>query len=188
MAIQLFDVVPSRNDGLVTLKIANPAVLNDWLGIGANIEKDVERLFSAFLLEVNRYLIRITPLDTGMLRGGWTAYLDSANADYQPELYDTSIAEKAPGRFYHLDPEDVAKGKTFSRFEQPNKLEFTLINEVPYGFYLEYGTSAIPARNFVTKTQYKAVTLFDQYLTFWFNGVAKDTKRNTELPNEKIIA
>ena len=39
----------------------------------------------------HRYLIRLTPLHTGKLRGGWTAFLDKYQIDYSKQLYDTSL-------------------------------------------------------------------------------------------------
>lgn len=155
----------------VTFQIDNPQVLNEWLGVGEQFKGELEKTFTGFVFEVHKYLIRITPIDTGELRGGWTSWLDRNQIDYSRQLFDTSIAEKAPGRDYHITPEGVEEGKQFSQFEAPNPLDITIINDVPYGIFLEMGTSRMAARNFVEQARFKAEFLFEETFNNWFRKI-----------------
>jgi len=62
--------------------------------MGDDFTAHFEKFFGDFIFEVHKYLIRVSPIDTGMLRGGWASWLDKNNIDYSRQLYDISIAEK----------------------------------------------------------------------------------------------
>lgn len=155
----------------VSLTIDNPELLQKWLTIGEDFTREMERTFKGFIFEIHKYLIRVTPIDTGELRGGWTSWLDANSVDYSRQVSDISIAEKAPGRNYHIDPGAVQAGKAFSRYEAPNPLDISIINSVPYGYFLETGTSAIPARNFVEITRFKAEMFHNIIFGNWIDKI-----------------
>ena len=158
---------PKGGEFQATIRIENPEVLRQWLAMGDDFTAHFEKFFGDFIFEVHKYLIRVSPIDTGMLRGGWASWLDKNNIDYSRQLYDTSIAEKAPGRDYHFDPAAVEEGKAYSTFEAPNPLDITILNTVPYGIFLEVGTSKIPARNFVELTRFKAESWAERLFHAW---------------------
>ncbi len=152
----------------ITVSVENPDVLESWENLDDDFQRELANTNLRLLLDVNKYLIRVTPLDTGELRGGWTAFLDANQEDYTRQIYDSSLAIKARGRVFHITPEGITKGKSFSTWELPTPLDFTLTNSVPYGFFLEHGTSKMQGRNFLAITRYKAELRFTQVYTQWF--------------------
>lgn len=181
---------PARPGGFfsVFIQVVKPEVLQEWLHLGEDFQAHFDRLFGDFIFEVHKYLIRITPIDTGQLRGGWTAWLDRHNVDYARQLWDISIAEKAPGRDYHFDPAAIEEGKGYSQFEAPSVRDITIINSVPYGIFLELGTSKLSARNFVELTRFKAEAHFGQVLVDWLRQIEAAGKVIEPKPVEEIIA
>lgn len=161
---------------VVNLKILNPEVLENFKELGTNFEKELEKTFKHLLFDTNKYLIRVTPIDTGELRGGWTSFLDAEQEDYTRQIFDTSLAIKARGRKFHITPEGIQKGKALSTWELPNPLTFTLINNVPHGFHLEHGTSKIRGRNFLALTRYKAEIRFTFIFNEWFREIERAGK------------
>ena len=157
----------------VRLAILNPEVLEKFETLGTDFKKELGETFKQLIFDTNKYLIRVTPIDTGELRGGWTAFLDSEQEDYTRQIFDTSLAIKARGRKYHITPQGIEKGKEFSTWELPNPLTFTLINSVPYGFFLEHGTSKIRGRNFLALTRYKAEARFTFIFEKWFRDISE---------------
>ena len=160
----------------VRLAILNKDTLEKFETLGTDFDKELEKTFKQLLFDTNKYLIRVTPIDTGELRGGWTSFLDAEQEDYTRQIFDTSLAIKARGREYHITPEGIEKGKAFSTWELPNPLTFTLINSVPYGFYLEHGTSKMRGRNFLALTRYKAEARFTFIFDKWFQDIARAGK------------
>ena len=159
-------------DGLrVTLELANPEIVEKIKTLGDTFEREAQKTFLGFIFEVHKYLIRVTPIDTGELRGGWTAFLDKNNVDYARQIYDISIADKAPGRDYHISEIGIQEGKGLSQFEAPNPFDITIINSVPYALYLEEGTSRMAGRNFVALTRYKAELLYQKVFDAWFRKI-----------------
>lgn len=161
---------------VLKIDIDDPQPIIDTLNLGEDFRVELEKIFQRLVFEVHKYLIRVTPIDTGQLRGGWTGYLDTFQQDYSRQIFDTSLAIKARGRDYHIDPAEIQKGKAQSKWNQPDPLTVTLMNEVPYGFYLEFGTSKLEARNFTSLAWYKGELLFTNILTKWFEDIAKEGK------------
>ncbi len=160
----------------VTVSIINPEILEQFEELGDKFEVELEKAFKALLIDTNKYLIRVTPVDTGELRGGWTAFLDSENEDYTRQIRDTSLAIKALGRTFNITSEGIAKGKKESTFQFPTPLNWTITNNVPHAALLEHGTSTMQGRNFVTLTRYKAELKFNTVFNLWFNEIAKQGK------------
>ena len=160
----------------ISVIIDNPELLQEALNADAEFKKGVEKTFLNTVFEIHKYLIRVTPIDTGQLRGGWTSFLDKFNEDYSQQLYDIALADKAPGREYHISPEGVQEGKGHSSFEFPAPLDVTLTNSVPYGIFLEEGTSRLAARNFVELAKYKGEFWFQKLMEDWFSQIANAGK------------
>jgi len=179
---------PKGGEFQATIRIENPEVLRQWLAMGDDFTAHFEKFFGDFIFEVHKYLIRVSPIDTGMLRGGWASWLDKNNIDYSRQLYDTSIAEKAPGRDYHFDPAAVEEGKAYSTFEAPNPLDITILNTVPYGIFLEVGTSKIPARNFVELTRFKAESWAERLFHAWAKKIYDAGEMVAPDTAEEIVA
>ena len=173
----------------ITLQLENPEILNKLAQMGDEIISRSEKVFNNFIFETHKYLIRITPIDTGELRGGWTAFLDRYGIDYSRQIFDTSIAIKAPGREYHIDPTGIEKGKTFSQSDAA-AFDNTITNNVPYGIFLDQGTSRIPAQNFVESAKYKAEFLFEKTYTDWFKKLEEqdDAEVVDPDPPEELIS
>ena len=161
-----------RNVFTVELEILNPEVLKKFDELGREFERELAKAFKELVFDVHKYLIRITPIDTGELRGGWTAFLDSQRISYSQQIFDTSVAIKARNRPYRPSAAAVQKGRANSRYEFPNPLNVTLINQVPHAFYLEHGTARIQGRNFTALARYKAELRFNSVLGEWFKQIA----------------
>ncbi len=157
----------------VDIQLQNLELLQQWQGYEDEFRRHFQTLFDGFIFETHKYLIRVTPIDTGQLRGGWTAWLDKHSVDYSRQLLDISIAEKAPGRDYHFSPAAIEEGKTYASFEAPHPLDVTIINTVPYGIFLEVGTSKLPARNFVELTRYKAESWMERLFQAWLQKISQ---------------
>lgn len=160
----------------VSVTIVNPEILDNFVELGEEFEAELENAFKELIIDTNKYLIRVTPVDTGELRGGWTAFLDSENEDYSRQIRDTSIAIKALGRKFNISPKGIAKGQAQSNFLFPTPLNWTIINNVEHGFLLEHGSSKIQGRNFVSLTRYKAELRFNTILLEWFEEIARTGK------------
>jgi hypothetical protein len=157
---------------LVRIEVANPDEVEKIIALGDRFEEAAKKVFGAVVFEAHKYLIRVTPIDTGELRGGWTSWLDKNQIDYSRQLYDLSLADKAPGRSYHIEESAIQQGKSESAFEAPSPFDITIINNTPHGFYLEEGTSAIPGRYFVELARYKTELVFEKIFTDWFYKIA----------------
>ena len=171
----------------ITASVVNPEAFAEFEKLGGDFIKELERTFKRFIFDVNKYLIRVTPIDTGELRGGWTAFLEAEQEDYTKQIFDTSLAIKARGRQFHISPVGVQKGKAFSTFEFPTPLDWTIINSVPYAFFLEFGTSKIAGRNFVSITRYKAEARFEEIFNKWFDDISDAGKVVPATPDTEEI-
>ena len=171
----------------IILEVENPKVFEEFEALGDNFRAELEKTFKLLVFDINKYLIRVTPIDTGELRGGWTAFLDAEQEDYTKQIFDTSLAIKARNRDFHIGPAGIAKGKQFSTYEFPSPLDFTIINAVPYGFYLEFGTSVMRGRNFVAITRYKGEVRFEAIFNKWFADIAREGRIVPATPDTEEI-
>jgi|GEM_PF-5264444 len=159
------DTKPAANSLRISIQLENPEIINELLRFGDKYAAKAEKTFASLVFEAHKYLIRVTPIDTSALRGGWTSWLDENRIDYSRQIFDISIAEKAPGRDYHIDPMATSAGAAYSKFEAPTPFDVTIINEVPYGEYVDDRTA------FVELAKYKAEFLFEQIFTSWFKKI-----------------
>jgi len=151
-----------------------------------------KKLYKDLVGACHKYLIRITPLHTGKLRGGWTAFLDKYQIDYSKHLYDTSLysswkkSNKTPEyREYATDSSKVNEGKAFSHLEDtlPNSTDVSIDNQVPYKDDMDFGTSKVPARHFTDQAQYKSEAWFEKYFSLW---LAKMEKAGAVVPPPSV--
>lgn len=139
-------------------------------------DKFYKQLYLDLVIEIHKYLIRLTPLHTGKLRGGWTAFLDKHQADYSKQIKDTSLYQIYKSlnitpeyRQYAFSPEAVEKGKSESHLEDklPVDTDVSIDNQVEYKDYLDYGTTKISPRHFTDLAKYKGELVFEIYFNRW---------------------
>jgi len=177
----------------VSLTIENPELIKQWFDMKDEFTKRAEAVFLRYVFQVHKYLIRLTPVDGGELRGGWTSILDKYSQSYDRQFFDTALydpwkaANKTPYfQEYHWDPSLIAKGKTESEF-QDNPFNVILINNVPHGEYLEFGTSLIQGRHFLELSRYKAELWFPVIFESWFKKISQEGKVvDLDTPDEEL--
>ena len=178
-----------------TIELENPERLQEWFRIKDDFRKEAKALYLQTVFQIHKYLIRVSPLDTGELRGGWTGILNKYNQDFSVVIQDSSLYDhwksqnkSQYGREYHFAMDQVIKGAQQSQFEE-SELDVTIINNVPYGEYLENGTSKIPARNTTELARYKGEYWFNERFNEWFEEIAKEEKITPakSQPNKELI-
>jgi hypothetical protein len=136
------------------------------------------QLFKSLVVEIHKYLIRITPMHTGKLRGGWTAFLDKYQINYTKQLLDTSLynifkrANVTPEyKQYQFNYGEVQKGKASSQLEDklPMDTDVSIENQVEYKDHLDFGTTRISARHFTEIARYKGELWFTEHFQKWIN-------------------
>jgi hypothetical protein len=190
MADTLFGVhVPSGSEQMAiksalrfSVSVDNPAKVKALEKSFAKFDEYYKKLYKDLVGVSHRYLIRITPLHTGKLRGGWTAFLDKYQIDYSKELYDTSLystwkkANKTEEyRNYAIDSSKVEEGKAFSHLDDamPGDTVVGIENMVPYKDDMDFGTSVVPGRHFTDIALYKAEHWFDKYFSQWLASMER---------------
>lgn len=171
------------NEFTVSVKIENEERLRELLSLEKDFSQNMNSLFYTFIFRIHRYLIQVTPLDTGELRGGWTSILNKYSKDYSAQIFDVTYTDDLKvqnktkeGKEYHFQGyTDVVKGSTQSTFEEL-PFDVTIINSVPHGEYMEHGTSKIQARNFTANAMYKGEQDFSRLCELWFGQMAEEEK------------
>ncbi|TDI97026.1 MAG: hypothetical protein E2O29_01970 [Deltaproteobacteria bacterium] len=152
------------------------------------IEKSIKRfskynleLYRNLVFEIHKYLIRVTPMDTGKLRGGWTAILDKYTIDYSRQIKDTSLydpfkkSNKTPyHKEYHFSASSVAEGKASSVAEDktPAVQEIAVDNQVPYKDAMDFGKGV----HFTTRARYAGELWFTKFYGEWLKKMEKEGK------------
>jgi len=164
------------------IQIVNPERLQEMLNIKEDFEAQAKALFLNTVFEIHKYLILISPLDTGELRGGWTGILKKYGQDFEKQIRDTSLYDiwksenKTPkSKEYHFSDDAVQQGINKSTIEDI-AFSIAVINNVEYGEYLESGTSKIPARNTTELARYKGEYWFNKQFNDWYEKIAKEGK------------
>jgi hypothetical protein len=164
------------------ISLENPERLEQWLKIKPDFEREAKALFLQTVFEIHKYLIRVSPMDTGELRGGWTGILNKYNQDYSVALMDTSLYDhwksqnkSQYGKEYHFTLDQVLKGAGQSQFED-SPLDITVINSVLQGDIMENGTSKIQGRHTTELARYKGEYWFNKNFNEWFEQIAKEEK------------
>lgn len=162
----LFQWLYGRRSSLefsLVIEIEDVKKWNHWIGLDEEFTKHYEKLFIDCVLQAHKYLIRITPFDTGRLRGGWTSYLDNKRKDYSAAFLDTSLIGHGGA---NQDTGAIQEGKTLSTFQE-KYLDVFLSNGVPYASYLETGTSKMAGRHFTSIAKFKAEYIFNSAIELW---------------------
>lgn len=134
-----------------------------WEHISPVFMENFKTVFRYAVFDANKYLIRITPLMTGRLRGGWTALLNKYNIDYSAAFMDVTLVE---GHNEPLSQEAILEGIALSSYIDTDFL-VTLVNGVEYGDYVETGTSKMEGRHFTLKAMYKSEFIMKRYIEEW---------------------
>lgn len=166
----------------LTVSVDNPKDVKKIEDSLKKFDEYYRKLYKDLVGVCHKYLIRVTPLHTGKLRGGWTAFLDKYQIDYSRQLFDTSLygAWKKSNkteeyRSYAPDSTKVAEGKAFSHLEDalPRITEVSIENQVEYKDAMDFGTAAVPGRHFTDIAVYKSELWFEKYFSMWLARMEK---------------
>jgi len=174
--------LPPGSEFTVHITLDNPEVWDEWLNCPGLFMKYWEDYFREIVFECHRYLIRVTPISTGRLRAGWTGILNKYNQDYQAEMMDTSLVEYV--RDYKPNLEAQVEGLSLSQYVDEAFIK-TLINNVPYGEYNEWGTSIIAGQFFTHKAMFKSEQIFKDAVENWYK-LLTETGRVVEPPPVEV--
>lgn len=153
----------------ISITFVDPKKWVSWGNAGTDFLDKYKILFKNCFFEVNKYLIRVTPIRTGRLRMGWTSLLNKYNIDYMAAFMDTSLLD-----FVRMqqDVRAQVEGGGMSSFIDDD-LTMALINNVPYGSDVEFGSSTMEGRYFVQRSLYKSEFIFKQNIDNWFKAIGK---------------
>ena len=187
MANKVINLLPSlaaqlRNKVFgIGVELVNPEEAQQLFDIERTFKEFHQQLFLNLVFEIHKYLIRVTPLHTGKLRGGWTGVLDKYQQDYSRQLQDHSLYDSfketnvtPEHKVYRFDSNAVEEGKSSSSVEDnlPNETDITIDNQVEYGFRLDDGTSKIHARRFTEVARYKGELWFEEHYKEWLEKIS----------------
>ena len=175
---------PGDHTFSITVTFVNPDQWNTWLNCNVLFLEYYTKLFRQCVYETHKYLIRVTPLQTGRLRAGWTGILNKYNIDYTAAFLDTSLLDHA---FIKYDQTAIAEGMTMSQF-QDAPFDVTLINSVPYAEFVEFGTSKQESQNFTNKARYKGEYIFKKAIDDWFRDMTNQAEIVEPQPVEEVVA
>lgn len=166
------------------ISLENPERLEQWLKIKPEFEKEAKALFLQTVFNIHKYLILISPLDTGELRGGWTGILNKYSQDYSAQIGDYTLYDhwkqqnkSVAGREYHFSLDQVLKGAGQSKFED-KVFDITVINEVVQANIMEneYGTGTTRGRHTTDLARFWGEDTFNRAFNKWFEQIAKEEK------------
>lgn len=161
----------------VTISIKEPKQWDMWANVSSIFMDNFKTLFKYAVFDANKYLIRLTPMQSGRLRAGWTALLNKYNIDYSAAFMDVTLVE---GHNEPLSQEAIMEGMALSSFVDTENL-VTLVNGVPYADYVETGTSRMEGQHFTLKAMYKAELILKRYTEEWF----KECSERSEIVSPK---
>ena len=168
----------------ITITFANPDEWSKWSEANALFTEYYKILFRQCVYEIHKYLIRVTPLQTGRLRAGWTGILNKYGIDYSAAFMDTALLDHA---FIKYDQTAIIEGMAMSDYLD-EELDVILINNVPYGEYVEFGTSRMEGQNFTNKARYKGEYVFKKNIKDWFKEITQKQDIVEPQPVEEVIA
>lgn len=177
------------------IQMLNPERYEEMINTNADFQREAKAEFLRTVFTIHKYLVRISPFDTGELRGGWAGLLKKYNQDFYVELLDSSLYDswkatnKTPeGREYHFSQDSVNTGISQSTVEELS-LDITVINNVPQADYMEFGTSKTQGRATTEIARYKGEFYFNQVFDIWFNEMSKAGKVVSPAPqnNKQLV-
>jgi len=154
----------------VEIRFGNPEAWEAAASMDKTFDAQYSKLFKDIVFECHRYLIRVTPMITGRLRGGWTSFLNKYNKDYSAAFIDVSLIDASR---VQTDASAVADGMSVSSYEE-TPLGVTVINKVHYGGFVEFGTSKMQGRNFTLRAMYKSELIFENAVNNWWSNADYD--------------
>lgn len=166
----------------LTVSVENPKKIKELEDSLKKFDEYYRKLYKDLVGACHKYLIRVTPIHSGKLRGGWTSYLDKYQIDYSKQLYDTSLYgswkksnKTEEYRSYKFDSTKVDEGKGFSRLEDglPRITEVSIENQVEYKDSMDFGTATVPGRHFTDIALYKSEHWFEKYFKQWLASMEK---------------
>jgi hypothetical protein len=149
----------------LTITINTPEKWDMWADVSSIFMENFKTLFRYAVFDSNKYLIRATPMQTGRLRGGWTALLNKYNIDYSAAFMDVTLVT---GHNEPLSQEAIREGMALSSYIDTDFM-VTLVNGVDYADYVESGTSKMEGQHFTARTLYKAELIMKNYIENWAN-------------------
>lgn len=148
----------------IDIKFSPPEAWNEWLKAGDLFTDYYKIMFKECVYQIHKYLIRVTPMQTGRLRGGWTGILNKYGIDYSAAMADTSLLDHFVDK---VDSIAIAEGMGLSNFIDED-LCVSIINNVFYGEHVEFGTSKMEGQAFTEKARYKGEYIFKKAMDDWF--------------------
>lgn len=161
----------NRNFRLI-ITIEDPKKWDMWENSKSIFTGYFKEVFKLAIYDVNKYLIRATPLRSGRLRGGWTSFLDKHSIDYSAAFMDTTLVE---GNNSVISQEAIREGKALSSFVETD-FSVSIANAVEYADYVETGTSKMEGRNFTLKSVYKAELIIKNYIEEWLKKCSEKSE------------
>lgn len=168
----------------ITITFVDPEKWNTWLNASTLFYEYYIDLFRQCVYETHKYLIRLTPIQTGKLRAGWTGILTKYNIDYTAAFLDTSLLDHA---YIKYDQAAIQEGFTMSQYID-SPLDVTIINTVPYAEYVEFGTSKMEGQNYTNKARYKGEYIFKKEIDDWFKEMSQQAEIVKPQPVEEVVA
>ena len=156
----------------LNIEIVNPELWNRFMNLTPLFEEKYKDYFKEIVFQCHKYLIRVTPIQTGRLRGGWTGILNKYNIDYTREFMDMTLLDVMANTGKALDVKAINEGMALSTFEEAEYV-MSVTNNVLYGEYVEFGTSKMEARYFTTRALYKSEFIFKKALSDWFKEISE---------------
>jgi len=155
----------------LTITFVNPEKWKTFMAMTPDFMEKYAILFKNCVFESHRYLIRVTPIQTGRLRAGWTGILNKYNQDYTRAFADTALLDFIAIDGKPLSQEAIMEGMAMSQFID-SEFNVSLINNVPYSEFVEYGTSKMEGRYFTKQASYKAEYIFEHSMEEWIRQMS----------------
>jgi len=152
----------------VLYKDAPPEKLADAIeDMGEEFVEKAELVHRKSVFEILLELIRLTPVDSGRLRGSWTAFFAKHGAE---DMYQNSLERPAPGQATtktKFSPKAFAEGQADGEFiDQP--FDTTIASNVVYSKYVERRLK------FVLKALAKGQTWYKENFRNFYKAIGRE--------------
>jgi hypothetical protein len=166
----------------LTITINTPEKWDRWENATSIFMENFKLLFRYAVFDANKYLIRATPMLSGRLRGGWTAYLNKYNVDYSAAFMDVTLVT---GHNEPLSEEAIREGMALSSYIDTEFL-VSLVNGVEYADYVETGTSKMEGQHFTARTMYKSEYIIKRYVEEWVQRCSEQGEIVVPVQGEEV--
>lgn len=171
----------------ISFEFKNPELFEQWAELEKEFSEYYYILYRNCVYETHKYLLRITPIQTGMLRAGWTGILNKYNIDYTRAFSDVMLLDIPANSGQPLSQEAITKGMALSLFVD-TKDEISIMNNVPYADYVDAGTSKMQGQNFTIRAMYKGEFIFKKAMEDWLNEIYINGEVTKPKPVEEVVA